>query len=63
VADKVWRQTVRNNNSSRFGKFLEIEFDAKHLVCSGKIETYLLEQVRIRSGPLHGRALARAPPV
>lgn len=29
-------KTVRNNNSSRFGKFVEIHFDAKNLVCGGK---------------------------
>jgi myosin heavy subunit len=35
-------KTTRNNNSSRFGKFMEIEFDDTHMICGGKVETYLL---------------------
>lgn len=30
-------KTVRNNNSSRFGKFVEIHFDAKNSVCGGEL--------------------------
>eukprot|EP01048_Picozoa_sp_COSAG05_P001415 COSAG05_NODE_48_length_24425_cov_90.438543_6_plen_73_part_00 len=39
-------KTLRNNNSSRFGKFMKIEFDGQNFVCSAGIETYLLEKSR-----------------
>ncbi|KAF2360204.1 Myosin N-terminal SH3-like [Trinorchestia longiramus] len=40
-------KTTRNNNSSRFGKFIEIHFSDKHLVVGGFISHYLLEKSRI----------------
>ncbi len=42
-------KTTRNNNSSRFGKFIEIHFDSKHRVVGGYISHYLLERARVIS--------------
>jgi myosin-5 len=39
-------RTVRNDNSSRFGKFIEIQFQSSSLT-GASIETYLLEKVRL----------------
>ena len=42
-------KTTRNNNSSRFGKFIEIHFDGKCQVVGGYISHYLLERARVTS--------------
>jgi len=40
-------RTVRNDNSSRFGKFIEIQFTRSGKLVGAQIETYLLEKVRL----------------
>ena len=42
-------KTTRNNNSSRFGKFIELHFNKNALVIGAYIEHYLLEKSRIIS--------------
>ena len=40
-------KTLRNNNSSRFGKFIELMYSAEGFIEGATIRTYLLETVRI----------------
>jgi myosin-5 len=40
-------RTLRNDNSSRFGKYIDIRFTNKGKLSGAKIETYLLEKVRL----------------
>lgn len=40
-------RTLRNDNSSRFGKFIELGFSRSGHLMGAKVQTYLLEKVRI----------------
>uniref|UniRef100_A0A672U4A4 Unconventional myosin-XIX n=1 Tax=Strigops habroptila TaxID=2489341 RepID=A0A672U4A4_STRHB len=39
--------TLRNNNSSRFGKYIQLQLDRCHHLTSASIQTFLLEKTRV----------------
>ncbi|KAK9892692.1 hypothetical protein WA026_021547 [Henosepilachna vigintioctopunctata] len=40
-------KTTRNDNSSRFGKFIELQFNKQFHICGASMRTYLLEKSRV----------------
>jgi myosin heavy subunit len=40
-------KTIRNNNSSRFGRWMTVHFDDRAMICGSKIDNYLLEKSRV----------------
>ena len=48
-------KTVRNDNSSRFGKFMEVKFDDDGFLVGAHITKYLLEKSRIVTASLNER--------
>lgn len=48
-------KTTRNDNSSRFGKYIEIMFDPNTNIIGARIRTYLLERSRLVFQPLKER--------
>ena len=47
-------KTVRNNNSSRFGKFVTIRFDDNATLVGAEVQTFLLEKSRVVATSAHG---------
>lgn len=40
-------RTIRNDNSSRFGKYIELKFTDRGIITGASVQTYLLEKVRL----------------
>ncbi|XP_037543368.1 unconventional myosin-XIX [Nematolebias whitei] len=47
--------TLRNNNSSRFGKYIKLQLDRCQLLIGASVQTYLLEKTRVSCQPANER--------
>ena len=47
--------TIRNDNSSRFGKFVQLEYDEDGVICGAQTRHFLLEKSRIVSQGKHDK--------
>uniref|UniRef100_A0A667ZYQ8 Myosin XIX n=1 Tax=Myripristis murdjan TaxID=586833 RepID=A0A667ZYQ8_9TELE len=47
--------TLRNNNSSRFGKYIQLQLDRSQLLVGASVQTYLLEKTRVACQPAKER--------
>uniref|UniRef100_A0A672G6Z8 Myosin motor domain-containing protein n=1 Tax=Salarias fasciatus TaxID=181472 RepID=A0A672G6Z8_SALFA len=47
--------TLRNNNSSRFGKYIQLQLDRCQLLVGASVQTYLLEKTRVACQPASER--------
>ncbi|XP_040005919.1 unconventional myosin-XIX [Xiphias gladius] len=47
--------TLRNNNSSRFGKYIQLQLDGCQLLVGASVQTYLLEKTRVACQPANER--------
>ncbi|XP_059208280.1 unconventional myosin-XIX [Centropristis striata] len=47
--------TLRNNNSSRFGKYIQLQLDRCQLLVGASVQTYLLEKTRVSCQPASER--------
>ncbi|KAM4620654.1 unconventional myosin-XIX [Polymixia lowei] len=47
--------TLRNNNSSRFGKYIQLQLDRSQLLVGASVHTYLLEKTRVACQPAKER--------
>ncbi|CAL8363653.1 unnamed protein product [Lota lota] len=47
--------TLRNHNSSRFGKYIQLQLDRSHFLVGASVQTYLLEKTRVACQPANER--------
>ncbi|XP_062341362.1 unconventional myosin-XIX [Osmerus eperlanus] len=47
--------TLRNNNSSRFGKYIQLQLNRSQLLVGASVQTYLLEKTRVAGQPASER--------